>query len=218
MTTLTLRPELAAELTDYSSPSGSAEDTRAELNQIEQQMHTLVAPLTRVRALPVAEEEAVLVAPGYIYLVMQWGQTWLRTHDSLPEVNTRSPIFADIQRSDMISEDVRHKLFGALESSMGYFDWIRRSYKSLAAEEHQRVTEVLEQVGLDVAVAEAALLAIGMVIKGMPGSTAMAIPVLAELVDRCWTEVEDALMSLTEYGDDNGDTVPLSEVKAQLGL
>ena len=218
MTTLTLRPELATEPADYSSPSGLAEDTRAELNQIEQQMHTLVAPLTRVHALPVAEEEAVLVASGYIYLAMQWGQTWLRSHDSLPEVSNRGPMFADIQSSGMVSEDVRQKLFGALESSVGYFSWIRHGYESLAAEEQQRVTDVLEQVGLDVAAAEAALLAIGMVIKGMPGSTPMAIPVLAELIDRCWTEVEDALMSLATYDDDEGGTVPLSEVRANLGL
>ena len=217
MATLTYRPDPAAEFTNESLPAGSTENMQAELSQIEQQMHALVAPLTQVHTLPMAEEQAVLVAPGYMYLVMQWGQTWLRGHGSLPEVSSRSPLFDDIQDSDMVAEDVRQKLFGALESSMGYFNWIHRSYEDLAAEEKRRVTEVLEQIGLDVAAAEAALLAVGMVIKGMPGSTPMAIPALAEFVDRCWTEVEDALMSLAEY-DDDGDTVPLSEVRADLGL
>lgn len=217
MATLTYRPELAIGPVGDSSLTGSPENTRIELNEIEQQMHALVAPLTQVYSLPAAEEQAVLVAPGYIYLVMQWGQTWLRSHGSLPEADNRSPLFDDIGRSDMVSEDIKEKLYGALESSMGYFGWIRQSYENLAPDEKRRVTEVLEQVGLDVAAAEAALLAIGMTIKRMPGSTLQAIPVLAEFVDRCWTEVEDALMSLAEYGDEGG-TIPLSEVKAELGL
>ena len=100
---------------------------------------------------------------------------------------------------------------------MAYFEWIGRNYMNLLVEEKQRATEVLEQVGHDIAGAEAARLAIGLTIKGMPGSNRQAIPVLAELVDRCWTEVEDALMSLAEYGDE-GSTVPLGEVKADLGL
>ena len=217
MATLTHRPELATEPVGDLSPTGLPGDTRAELNKIEQQMHAIVAPLTQIHSLPMAEEQAVLVAPGYAYLVMQWGQTWLRKFSSLPEVTARSPLFDDIGRSDMVSEDIKEKLYGALESSMGYFGWIHRSYENLDTDEKRRVTEVLEQVGLDVAAAEAALLAVGMVIKGMPGSTPMAIPALAEFVDRCWTEVEDALMSLARYDDESG-AVSLGEVRAELGL
>lgn len=218
MATLTYRPELATDLVSDSSPAGLAESKRTELSQIEQQMHALVAPLTKVHSMPMAEEQALLVAPGYLYLVMEWGRTWLRSHGSLPEADNRSPLLEDLRSSDMVSEDVRQKLFGALESSMGYFGWIHRRYENLTADEKRRVNEVLEQVGLNVAAAEAALLAIGMTIKKMPGSTPQAIPVLAEFVDRCWTEVEDAFMSLAGYGDDEGGTVPLSEVRAELGL
>ena len=217
MTLLAYRPELATALADDSGPSGVSQAVRDELRRIEQEMRTLVAPLTQVHSLSAAEVQAASIAPGYVDLVMRWGQTWLLDHESVPVVNSRSPLFDDIHRSDMIPEDIKETLYGVLESSMAYFEWIGRSYTNLLVEEKQRATEVLEAVGYDIAGAEAALLAIGLTIKGMPGSDSQAIEVLAELVDRCWTEVEDALMSLAEY-DDAGETIPLSEVKAELGL
>ena len=218
MTLLAYRPELAIALADDSHPSDLAQDVRVELKRIEEEMRALVAPLAQVRPLPATEIMAASVAPAYIELAMQWGRTRLQDHESAPEENTRSPLFEDIRRSDMIPEDTKATLYGALESSMAYFAWIGRNYTTLMVEERQYATEALEQVGYDIAAAEAALLAIGLTIKGMPGADSQAIPALAELVDRCWTEVEDVFLSLAEDDEDDGETVPLSEVKAQLGL
>ena len=217
MTLLAYRPVLTTSLVEDSDSSDPSQGPPDELSRIEQEMRALVLPLTQVQSLSAVEVQAASLAPAYVDLAMQWVQTWLQDHPSVPDVNTRSPIFDDIRRSDMIPEDTKETLYGALESSMAYFGWIGQNYTTLVIEERQHATEVLEQVGYDIACAEAALLAIGLTIKRMPGSDPQAIPALAELVDRCWTEVEDALMSLAEYGDDD-ETVPLSEVKAELGL
>ena len=218
MTLLAYRPELAIALADDSGPSGVSQAVRDELRRIENAMRNLVALLTQVQSLSAAEVLAASIAPAYIELATQWGRTRLQDRESVPEANTRNPLFEDIHRSDMIPEDTKETLYGALESSVAYFAWIHRNYATLMVEERQHVTEVLEQVGYDIAGVEATLVAVGLTIKGVPGSDPQAIPPLAELVDRCWTEVEDVFLSLAKHEDDDGGTVPLSEVKAELGL
>ena len=217
MTMLGYRPELAIALADESPSADLADNTRDELSRIAQQMRALVTPLTRVRSLTAATEQAASIAPEYINLAMQWGQARLQDHGSAPEVATRSPMFDDIHRSEMIPEDIKENLYGALESSMAYFSWLTQNYKNLVGGEMPHAAAAIEKVGYVTAGAEAALLAIGLTLRGTPESAPQAIPVLAELADRCWTEVEDVFLSLAEY-DDDGETVPLSEVKAELGL
>ena len=217
MTLLAYRPELGVTLAEGSRSGRLPRGPGDELLRLEQELRTLVIPLTQVRSLPAAAEQAGTIAPAYIDLAIQWGKTQWQVHGSASSTHTRSPLFDDIRRSGMVSEEAMEQLHGALESSVAYFDWITKSYETLSGEEKQRATAALEGVGDVVAGAEAALLALGLAVRGFPGSAPQAVPVLAELVDQCWTAVEDTLMSLTEYGDEGG-TIPLSEVKAELGL
>jgi len=221
VTTLTHRPEPSTALAEDPHPSGLSQGSD-ELTHLKQEMRALVFPLAQVRSKAAAVEQAATIAPGYIGLAMQWEQarlqdSWPQGYESEADTNARSPLFDDILGSDMVSEDTKEKLCAALESSMAYFNWIRRGYENLAREEAQRVAVDLERVGPAIAGAEAAFLAIGLTLKGTPGSAPAAVPVLAELVDRIWTEVEDVFLSHVQY-DEEGETIPLSQVKAELGL
>ena len=110
MTLLAYRPELAIALEDDSDQSGLSQDVRAELKRIEEEMRTLVAPLTQVRSLSATEVLTASIAPAYIELAMQWGRTRLQDREFVPGANTRSPLFEDIHRSDMIPEDIKENL------------------------------------------------------------------------------------------------------------
>ena len=215
MTLLTCRPELALALSDEPPMNGSADEGRDEFSRIAQRMRALVASLSRVHSLSAAQ--AARVAPEYVGLAMQWAEARRQHPELAPETDAGSPLFDLFDQSDMIPGATRERLYGALKSSTAYFDWLTRNYDSIAGGEMPHTADVVDRAGYAIAGAEAAFLAIGLILKGVSGSAFDALPILAELVDRIWTEVEDAFMSLAEYDNESG-AVPLSEVKAELGL
>ena len=218
MTLLAYRPDLAIALADESPSSGLADDTRDELSRIAQQIVTLVAPLKGVRSLSTAERLVSLAVPDYALLAKQVMQVLSRS-DAFESARRMPRSLNDsIRESTLVSEDVKEQLQGVLESMGAYMDWFRRDYAWETNEGRQRaLSPLVNEVNDHLTRVEVAFTAISLVLHEPPDSTADAIPILAELVDRCWTEVEDALMSLAEY-DDTGETIPLSEVKAELGL
>ena len=46
----------------------------------------------------------------------------------------------------------------------------------------------------------------------------MTLTVLTEFADKCMTEVEDIFLGQADPDDDDGEGVPLAEVRANLGL
>ena len=218
MTMLAYTPKLAAALADGSLSAGLSDAKLGTLKRIHEQITVLIAPLTSVQSLPVAMELAASLAPEYARLVVHWSQT-LPVADAL-KVNTdgESPLIGRVRESGLLSNATKEQLHGAFESSRAFFDWFSRvSGHSVAKEQEDAIAAIVEEVRDHVAQAEMAFIAIGLILEGNPDSTPEAIPTLAELADRCWTEVEDVFLGLAEY-DDDGETVPLAEVKAELGL
>ena len=217
MTLLDYRPELAIARVDDSSSKALPPSTRDTLRDLHEQITALVVPLTRVQLLSEAERLASLAAPDYIALATQRAQ--LLSADA-PRLGTDavSPLTDSIRESALMSNDIKEQLYGALESFAAYVDWFHRNNANTASEDKQRtVTAIVQHVQDYVAQAGMALSALKLVLSENSRSTSESIPVLAELVDRCWTEVEDVFLSLAKH-DDEGGTVPLSEVKAELGL
>ena len=218
MTTLAYTPKLAAALADGSLSAGLSDAKLDTLKRIHEQITALIVPLTSVQSLPVAEELAASLAPEYAKLVVHWSQT-LPVADAL-KLNTdeESPLIGRVGESGLLSNAAKEQLHGALESSKAYFDWFSRvSLHSVAKEQEDAIAAIVVEVRDRVAQAEMAFIAVGLILEGTPGSTPQAIPILAELADRCWTEVEDVFLGLTEY-DNGGEIVSLDDVKAELGL
>ena len=218
MTMLAYTPKLAAALADGSLSAGLSDAKLDTLKRIHEQITVLTVPLTNVQSLPVAEELAASLAPEYARLVILWSQV-LPPADAL-ELNTdeESPLIDRVRESGLLSNATKEQLYGALESSRAFFDWFSRvSGHSVAKEQEDAVAAIVEEVRGRVAQAEMAFIAVGLILERIPDSTPEAIPILSELADRCWTEVEDVFLGLAEY-DYDGETVPLAEVKAELGL
>lgn len=219
MTLLAYRPELAIALADESAPSGLSQSVRDELKHIRQQIVALVVPLGGVRSLSTAERLVSLATPAYAKLSKQVTEVLSRSGGAKPATQALRPLNDSIGESILVPEDVKEQLQGVLESVGAYMDWFRRNFAEATDESKQRaLMPLVEQVHDHLTRTEVAFIAISLVLDETPGSAPEAIPILAEFVDRCWTEVEDAFMSLAEYGDDEGGATPLSEVKAELGL
>lgn len=123
-----------------------------------------------------------------------------------------------IGESELVPDAVKEQLQGVLDSSDAYFEWLANVRQSPHDEDRERsIAKAIEAVRDHVLQGEIALNAVESIFAGTAEATADALPILAELADRCWAEVEDYFLSQAEY-DDEGDTVPLSEVKANLGL
>ncbi len=218
MTILAYPPELVIAFGD-SLPSNLSEDARDERKRIVEQIATLLRPLIQVRSVAAAERLILDAAPDYRALATQCAD--LRPNIDAPEpaASFVDPFANIIRESTLVSEDAKQQLYGALQSTAAYIDWFYRSITKGTGEGEQRAfTATIQQVTNHVQRAGIALTAIGLVLAGDSGSTPEAIPTLAELADRCWTEVEDVFLGLGEYGDDGGETIPLSEVRAELGL
>ncbi len=178
----------------------------------------VLRPLTQVRSLAAAERLILNAGPDYRALATQCADLQSNIDAPGPAARFVDPFANIIRESTLISEDAKEQLYGVLESSAAYMDWFHRSITNGTGEDEQRAfTAIIQQVADHVERAGMALTAIGVVLAGHAGSTPEAIPTLAELADRCWTEVEDVFLGLAEY-DDDGETVPLAEVKAELGL
>ena len=218
MTLLTYRPDLAITLADESSPTGISRNARDELKRIGQRITALVLPLTHVRSLSTAEELISPAVPEYVTLAKQANQLLSQSNVSESARHAFRPLTDSIRESTLVSEDIKEQLQGVLESLEEYMDWFRRNYAEETNEGKQvALTPLVQQVNDRLPRVEMAISAISLVLDENPDSTPSAIPILSELADRCWTEVEDVFLSHAQYEDD-GETVPLSEVKAELGL
>ena len=114
--------------------------------------------------------------------------------------------------SHPLSDAVREQLRGVLESADAYFAWLARTGQTpLDEDEECSVAAVIEKVQGHVARGELALNAIESIFAETPGAVPQAVPILAELADNCWTEVEDVFLSLAEDDEDDGETVPSAD-------
>lgn len=217
MTLLAYRPDLGAALADDPSSTGLAEGTRDAVRMLQAQLVELTRPLTSVHSMPAAEKLVASILPDYVKLAIRWAEILSDVAPHETSENLGSAFAESIRESSLISGAVRGQLEGVLESSDAYFAWFAR-IRQTSLDPEGSVTSVVEGVRDSVARGELALNAIESVLVGTVDAAPEAIPILTELADRCWTEVEDYFLSLTEYGDDKGDTVPLSEVRADLGL
>ena len=218
MTTLTYRPELTIALADDSSLGGLSADARDELKRISQQIVTLIVPLTRVSSSTEAENLVTRAVPSYTGLARQLQQLLSRPDAAALKRRPFRPLADSIRESTMVPVQVKEDLQGVLESVDAYMNWFRRRYGGETDEAKQDdFTPLVQQVVGPLTRVEVALMAICLALDEDTDSTADAIPTLAEFADRCWTEVEDLFLSLATY-DDEGGTVPLSEVRANLGL
>ena len=218
MTLLAYRPDLAIALADELLARGLSEDARQKLTRIHEQTIALVTPLAQVRSLTEADNLTSLATSDYIALAAS--RVGLRSDvDVLREgTNVVSPLIESVRESSLMSEEIKEQWYGALESFAAYVDWFWTNYADAADEERQSaVTAMVQHTQRHMARAGMAFDALVLVLNRKLGYTPDALPILAELADRCWTEVEDYFLSLAEY-DDDGGTVPLSEVKTELGL
>ena len=218
MTLLAYRPDLAIALADELLARGLSEDARQKLTRIHEQTIALVTPLAQVRSLTEADNLTSLATSDYIALAAS--RVGLRSDvDVLREgTNVVSPLIESVRESSLMSEEIKEQWYGALESFAAYVDWFWTNYADAADEDRQSaVTAMVQHTQRHMARAGMAFDALVLILNSTLGSTPDALPILAELADRCWTEVEDYFLSLAEY-DDKGGTVPLSEVKTELGL
>ena len=217
MATLAYPPELVIAFGD-SLPSDLSEDVRDKRKRIVEQIEMVLRPLTQVRSLAAAERLILNAGPDYRALATQCADLQSNIDAPGPAARFVDPFANIIRESTLISEDAKEQLYGALESSAAYIDWFHRSVANAIGEDEQRAfAAIIQQVVDHLERAGMALTAIGLILKEPPDSTPKAIPILAELADRCWTEVEEVFLGLAAY-DDDGETVPLAEVKAELGL
>ena len=217
MATLTYRPELATALADDSHSSGLPQSARDEYKRIHEQTIDLVTPLAQVQSFAEALRLASLATPDYIALATR--RVGLLSDDEALRGGTEvvGPLIDSVRESSLMPDAVKEQWYGALESFAAYINWFWRNYPAVNGDREHAVTAMVQHTQDDVARAGMTFDALVLILNSKLGSTPEAIPILAELADRCWAEIEDAFLRLAEH-DDEGGTVPLSEVKEQLGL
>lgn len=217
MTTLTYRPELAVALADAPGQSGLTEDARRELGRISEQINALIMPLTRVRSLPEAERLAASAVSDHIELATQGTQILSDAGELRTGSGVVTSLFDSTHESPWLGEEVKEQLHGTLESLAAYVDWFWSNNATADKNRQRTAAGIVKQVQYPIAQAVMALSALALLLTGKADALPEVIPVLADLADHCMTEVEDAFLGLVEHGDSE-DAVPLSEVKAKLGL
>lgn len=218
MTLLAYRPELVTALPDESAPSGLSQDVREEFIRIHEQAVALVLPLTNVRSLSEAERLAELAASDYIALATESARVTSETDTLRVGSSVIRPLVDSIRESTLVPEEAKEQLQGALQSFAAFVDWYWRNQTRAGGEdERHRIDSLVLNVQDQTAMAGIALSTVAAILNGHADATPEAISILAELADHCWSTVEDVFLSLGEY-DDEDETVPLSEVRAKLGL
>ena len=222
MTTISdYRPEVAAAIADGSLDVGLSDDTRAELQRIHERMVALVTPMTRVVS---ASEAQTLAASGeaeYLRLAEVWSEVLMHSGFTLPQTDDVDAALYEVHLPDAHYEE---QWQGTLQSARAYLEWAMRLDRRLDSNEDTTKDELLRLDGLFSALHGPwgryvmADLAIRLVLAEAPGSSPTAIPALTELADNCMTEVEDVFLAEEDYSKDDGQTVSLANIRANLGL
>ena len=222
MTLLAYRPELATALEEESIGRDLSKDARQELMRIHKQITALTIPLTRAQSLPDAEKVVTRIESDYLHLGERWTELLLASglaYEKLGGINEQLP--DKLSKAEFVDPEVKQQWSSVLDSAHASAAWLNQRGDDALRTDNQEdialVANVTEQARSPVVRFEAVKNAIDLILSEAPGATPKAIPMLVELADRCWTEVEDVFLSLAEY-DDDGGTVPLSEVKTELGL
>ena len=221
MTTIwDFQPEVAATLVEGSFWSGLPADARVALWKADERTKTLVAPLTRVESLADAEAFVSSAEAEYRGLAEQWAKVLRESGVSATQLaddyRDRNSALRDWQ---LPSTNDNERWQGVLDSEGAYVAWLERQ-QSLAPSSDARLkgnqlaAKTTEPLLRFLMVKRALVLAM----ESDSGSSPMTLTVLTEFADKCMTEVEDIFLGQADPDDDDGEGVPLAEVRAKLGL
>lgn len=220
MTTIwDFQPEVSAALVEGSFWSGLSADARAALWRIDEQTKAIVAPLTHIELLADAEAFVSSAEDEYRHLSEQWAKvlrdSGVSSSQLAEDYRVRSFALRDWQLPTV--ED-NERWQGVLDSEGVLVEWLERQQSLAPGSEARQMGNRL--AGTTVAPLLRFLLvqrAIVLALASDSGSSHRTISVLTDLADKCMTEIEDVFLGAAEY-DDDGETVSLAEVRADLGL
>ena len=221
MTTIwDFQPEVTATLTEGSFWSGLSADARAALWRTDEQTQALVAPLTRVESLAEAEALVSSTEVGYRRLAEQWAKV-LRDSDVsatqlADDYRERNSALRDWQ---LPSIDDNERWQGVLDSEGAYVAWLTRQ-QGLAPSSDARLrgNQVAEETNEPLLRFLLVKRALVLAMASVPGPSPKTISALTTLVDQYMTQIEDIFLGRAGRDDDDGEVVPLAEVRADLGL
>ena len=206
--------------TSESLPAGLADHVQAALHSIEEREVEILFPLTIASTLVEAEKLALAGETEYRRLVEEWIAV-RQEAGILPAVSTGTDIgsASDAQWTQLPDTMDNDRWQGALQSEAAYVAWMKRQVAVSVrdAEQEQEGLPFGEAVGpfLRFQMTKwALLLALASPLSLPPQN----ISALSQLADKCMTEVEDIFLGQAETDDDDGEVVPLAEVRANLGL
>ena len=220
-TILDYRPEVAEALADGSLVVGLSQDTLDSLQRINEAIEALVAPLTRVESLSEAEALAANSESEYLRLAEEWSALLVDSDFSMPDASEVDSTLYDLHLPNV---DDQEQWLGTLQSAHAYLEWAKELDRRLDSTEKISQQELLR---LDAFFSVLhgpwgryvmTRLAMRLVLANSPSSSPHAIPFLTRLADLCMTEVEDMFLAEADYGEDDGQTVLLADVRADLGL
>ena len=221
MTTIwDLQPEVTATLTEGSFWRDLSPDARAALWRTDEQTQALVAPLTRVESLAEAEAFVNSAEAAYRRLTEQWGKLLQDHHVSAAQLaddyRERNSFLRDWQLADV---DDNERLQGVLDSESALFAWLVRQ-QGLApnSDERLRGNEVAAEASESLQRFLLVRRTLVLVMSSKLSPSPQTISVLTRLADQYMTQIEDIFMAHAERDDDEGEVVPLAEVRADLGL
>ena len=214
------RPEVAAAVADGSLGIGLPDAALASLRRISDEIEALAVPLSRVSSLSEAEALATAGETEYRRLSEQWVAT-LQDLDVSPSeyAEAEKAKVPSVQRVVLPRDRDNEQWQGVLDSEEGYVAWIERQLIEEQTDDERQKNDVLakETKGpfLRYLLVKRALVS---ALASVPGPSPQTISVLAALADNCMTEVEDVFLAEADYGEDDGQTVSLADVRADLGI
>lgn len=219
-TILDHRPETATAVVDGSLGLGLPESALASLRRINDEVEALNAPLVQVTSSSEAEALATASEAAYRRLGEEWVATLqemgISPADYAVAEKENGPL---VQRVALPNESENEEWQSVLDSEEGYVAWVERQLiEAQSDDERQRNEKLAEETKgpfLRYLLVKRALVS---ALASASGTSPQTVSALAGYADKCMTEVEDIFLAHADGDGEDGEVVPLAEVRADLGL